>query len=169
MSLWRAHEPSDFEFWWRAARVLLSGEDPYLRVENTVGWPLPDLLFYPMPTLLVTLPVAWLPLPLAAGVMLGSGSGVLAWALSREGRDLLWIFATPSFVMALKVGQWSPILTVAALLPALGWLAATVKPTLGVAALAFQLNRRAILMLRLSRIERCGSSEMARRVACESA
>ena len=144
LSLSRAHEPSDFEFWWRAARVLLDGGDPYLRVENTSGWPLPDRLFYPLPTLLVTVPVAWMPLPLAAGIMLGLSSGVLAWVLSREGLGRLWLFATPGFLMALKVGQWSPILTLAALVPALGWLAA-VKPTLGVAVLAYHPTRRAIV------------------------
>lgn len=141
-SLSTARVPSDFEFWWRAARVLLHGGDPYLRVENTAGWPLPDRLFYPMPALLVTIPVAWMPLPLAAGVMLGLASGVLAWALSRDGFGRLWLFATPSFVMALKVGQWSPVLTVAALVPALGWLAA-VKPTLGIGALFYRLDWRA--------------------------
>jgi hypothetical protein len=141
-SLSRARVPSDFEFWWRAARVLLDGGDPYLRVENTSGWPLPDRLFYPMPALLVTIPVARMPLPLAAGVMLGLASGVLAWALSRDGFGRLWLFATPSFVMALKVGQWSPMITVAALVPALGWLAA-VKPTLGLGALFYRLDWRA--------------------------
>ena len=141
-SLSTAHQPSDFEFWWRAARVLLDGGDPYLRVENTSGWPLPDRLFYPMPALLVTIPVAWMPLPLAAGVLLGVATGVLAWALSRDGLGRLWIFATPSFVMALKVGQWSPVLTIAALVPALGWLAA-VKPTLGLGALFYRLDWRA--------------------------
>jgi hypothetical protein len=141
-SLSTARVPSDFEFWWRAARVLVEGGDPYLRVENTGGWPLPDRLFYPMPALLVTIPVAWMPLPLASGVILGLGSGVLAWALSRDGLGRLWLFATPSFVMALKVGQWSPVLTVAALVPALGWLAA-VKPTLGLGALFYRLDWRA--------------------------
>ena len=142
LSLSRAHVPSDFEFWWRAARVLLSGSDPYTLVENTSAWPLPDRLFYPMPALLVTMPVAWMPLPIAAGMILGLGSGVLAWALSRDGLARLWLFASPSFVMALKVGQWSPILTVAALVPALGWLAA-VKPTLGLGALFYRLDWRA--------------------------
>jgi hypothetical protein len=141
-SLSTARVPSDFEFWWRAARVLVEGGDPYLRVENTGSWPLPDRLFYPMPALLVTIPVAWMPLPFAAGVILGLGSGVLAWALSRDGLGRLWLFATPSFVMTLKVGQWSPVLTVAALVPALGWLAA-VKPTLGLGALFYRLDWRA--------------------------
>jgi hypothetical protein len=40
------------------------------------------------------------------------------------------------------VGQWSPALTVAALLPTLGWLAA-VKPTLGLGALFYRLDWRA--------------------------
>jgi hypothetical protein len=143
-SVARAHVPSDFEFWWRAARVLLEGGDPYLRVENTALWPLPDRLFYPMPALLVTVPFAWMSLPLAAGTMLGLASATLAWVLSREGLGRLWIFATPSFVMALKVGQWSPMLTIAALVPTLGWLAA-VKPTLGLGALVYRLDWRALV------------------------
>jgi hypothetical protein len=139
-----ARVPSDFEFWWRAARVLLDHGDPYLRIENTSGWPLPDRLFYPMPALLVAIPFARMPLPLAAGMMLGVGSGLLAWVLSRDGFWRLWIFATPSFVMALKVGQWSPVLTVAAFVPALGWLAA-VKPTLGLSVLSYRLDWRAFV------------------------
>jgi hypothetical protein len=141
-SISKARVPSDFEFWWRAARALLEGGDPYQRLENTSSWPLPDRLFYPLPALLLTVPVAWMPLPLAAGAMLGSASGVLAWALSRDGFGRLWLFATPSFVMALKVGQWSPVLTLAALVPAFGCLAA-IKPTLGLGALFYRLDWRA--------------------------
>jgi hypothetical protein len=44
--------------------------------------------------------------------------------------------------MALKVGQWSPLITAAAMVPALGWLAA-VKPTLGFGALFYRLDWRA--------------------------
>lgn len=140
-SLATARVPSDFEFWWRAARILLDGGDPYLRLEQTSGWPLPDRLFYPMPALLVTLPVARLPLPLAGAIILGLGSGALAWALSRGGFGRLWLFATPSFIMALKVGQWSPLLTLGAMMPVLGWLAA-VKPTLGFGTLFYRLDWR---------------------------
>lgn len=141
-SISTARVPSDFEYWWRATRILLHGGDPYLGVENSAGWPLPDRLWYPLPALLVTIPVAWMPLHFAAGVMLGLASGALAWALSAKGFGRLWLFATPSFVMSLKLGQWSPVITLAAIVPLLGWLAA-VKPTLGVGALFYRLDRRA--------------------------
>ena len=136
--------PSDFEFWWRAARLWTHGVDPYLLAPGAPGWPLPDRFFYPLPAVLVTVPFATLPLAVAGGLMSGAAAALLAWALTAEQFGLLWLFASPSFVMALKVGQWSPLLCAAALLPALGWLA-VVKPTIGAAALTYRPTWRAVL------------------------
>ncbi|MGQ0538059.1 MAG: hypothetical protein ACT4R6_03860, partial [Gemmatimonadaceae bacterium] len=46
----------------------------------------------------------------------------------------LWILVSAPFVMALNLGQWSPLITVAALSPTLGFLAA-LKPNIGLAVL----------------------------------
>ena len=135
---------SDFGFWWLATRVWLAGGDPYAMLPGTAAWPLPDRLFYPLPTLVVTVPVAWLPLPWAAAVGVGAASALLAWALTRDAWWRLLLLVNPTFVMAVKVGQWTPLLTATALLPAASFLTA-VKPTLGAAVLAYRPTVRAFL------------------------
>lgn len=136
---------SDFEVWWHAARLLARGVDPYLLGPGAAEWPFDGWLFYPLPALFFTLPVAGLPMPVAGAALLAAAAGALAWALTAHGWWRLWLLASPGFIMALKVGQWSPLLTAAALLPALGAFAA-VKPTLGLAALAYRADPRAVLL-----------------------
>lgn len=135
---------ADFEFWWRAARLYAQGVDPYLLAPLSAQWPLPDRLFYPLPALWLTLPVAWLPLPVAGALSLGTASGTLAWLLARDGWWRLWALASPAFIMAIKVGQWSPLMCIALLVPAVGALT-VVKPTLGAAVLAAPFNVRAAI------------------------
>lgn len=123
--------PTDFAFWWRGARVLLDGANPYLLRPNTPAWPLPDPLFYPLPALLFAIPLAPFVLAIAQSVFMGLSSGVLAWRLSREGMWRLCAFVSASYVQAVHFGQWTPLLVAAALLPGAGMLFA-VKPNLGV-------------------------------------
>jgi hypothetical protein len=134
----------DFEFWWRGAQMLLGGGNPYRVAPGTPDWPLPDPLFYPLPTLLLTTPLAWLPLPIAGAVFIGISGGLLAWLVSRDGLWRLWIFGTASYFMACKVGQWTPLLITVAFLPTAGFLAA-MKPNLGLALLAYRPTWRAAL------------------------
>ena len=58
----------DFQFFWSSARILLSGRSPYIGFPT----PVPDPLYYPLPTVLAAVPVAWLPLSVAAGLFLCS-------------------------------------------------------------------------------------------------
>lgn len=134
----------DFEFWWRGAQMLLTGNNPYLVAPNTLAWPLPDPLFYPLPALMLTAPLSWLSLSVAGAVFMGISGGLLAWLVTREGLWRLWIFGTASYFMACKVGQWSPIIMAVAFLPAAGFLAA-MKPNLGLALLTYRPTWRAIL------------------------
>ena len=128
---------SDFEVWWQATRLLAAGVDPYTVERFTREWPFDGWLFYPLPALLATLPVAWLPMPAAGGVVAGASCGAIAWAVTGTGWWRLTLLLHPGVILALKVGQWTPLLTAAALLPALGALAA-VKPTLGLGVLAYR-------------------------------
>jgi hypothetical protein len=136
--------PPDFEFWWRGARLLLSGSNPYHAVPHGANWPLPDPLFYPLPSLLLSLPLAPLPLPMAGAVFMGISGGLLAWYITRDGLWRLLIFVSASYLMAVRFGQWSPLLTVVALLPAAGWLAA-MKPNLGLAVLSYRPSLLAVI------------------------
>ncbi len=133
---------TDFEFFWRAASLFAEGINPYVMRPGSPGWPLPDAFFYPAPALLVTWPFHLLTMPAAAGAFMGLGSGLLAWRLSADGLWRLWVLGTPSFIMAVAIGQWSPLITLAALVPGAGFLFAC-KPTLGLACFAYRPTWRA--------------------------
>jgi hypothetical protein len=123
----------------------MRGIDPYLVPVSSVQWPMSDPFFYPAPTLLVTAPFAALPIPVAVGLFFTLIVGALTWTLSAHGWWRLWLLGTPSFIMAVEVGQWSPAICLAALVPSLGWLAAA-KPNLGAAALMLRCSPRAIAL-----------------------
>jgi hypothetical protein len=128
---------TDFEFWWRAVRLWASGIDPYGMRPDTPLWPLPDRLYYPMPALIIAWPLHKFGLLLAGSLFVGLSASWLCWVLSADGLWRMWFFATPAFVMAARLGQWSPIISAATLVPAAGFLLAT-KPNLGVAAFAYR-------------------------------
>src|SRR5437764_9033869 len=71
------------------------------------------------------------------GIIFGLSSALLAFAFTRDGWWRLHLFLSGSFVMAASLGQWSPLLMLAALLPAAEplWI---VKPSIGLAALAYR-------------------------------
>lgn len=64
--------------------------------------------------------------------------------VSRDSWDGLLLFLAAPFLVALALGQWSPILTATALLPAGGYLAIT-KPNLGLAMTTFQPTRMGLI------------------------
>jgi transcriptional regulator with XRE-family HTH domain len=70
-----------------------------------------------------------------------TGTALLAWRLTRDALWPLWIFASPSFLFAALLGQWSPWLTIGALVPSAGFLLAA-KPTLGLACWLYRPTRR---------------------------
>src|SRR3546814_1197379 len=45
-------------------------------------------------------------------------SALLAWVLTARGFDRLWLLVSAPFVMAINLGQWSPLVMTAALVPA---------------------------------------------------
>jgi hypothetical protein len=107
-------------------RSLAAGRDPYAVVAN--GFPFP--LFYPLPALLVFAPFAALPeLAARVGWAMFQG-GVLAWSALRYRPVLLVSLLSASYLDALVLGQWSPLFTAAALVPALGFVWAA-KPSIG--------------------------------------
>ena len=134
----------DFQVFWDGARVLLKGANPYIGYSAPGPTPVP--LYYPLPALLVTVPVAWLPLAVAAGVAVGVSSSILAWVIPSWRWPML---ASAPFVMAASQGQWSPLIVVGALVPAAGFLAA-LKPNLGLAAVAYRPTARGIVLAGLA-------------------
>ena len=128
-----AHVAKDFSWPWRAARVLLDGHNPYDVIQATGPYPFNVGLFYPLPAALIALPFAPLRPPVAGALFFGLSAGLLAYGLTatREGWGRLPVFASAPFCMAAVLGQWSPLMTAAALLPALQFLLAA-KPNLGI-------------------------------------
>ena len=129
------HLAKDFTWPWRAARVLLQGHNPYDVIQATGPYPFNVGLFYPLTAAIATTPFAPLGPVLAGTIFFGLSAALLAFGLtgSREGFARLPVFASAPFCMAGVLCQWSPLITAAALLPALQFLA-TAKPNLGLVA-----------------------------------
>jgi hypothetical protein len=143
---WGAYEipppsTSDFEPIWVGARALQAGQDPYTVVPTT-GTRYP--LYYPLPGVLLGLPFSVLPFPWARALWAAVGAAVFVLAALRYGRGLLPALLSASFLNSVVQGQWSPLLTAAAALPALSWIWAA-KPSVGAAMFAAYPNRRAVI------------------------
>jgi len=134
----------DFFFVWSAARALFAGQNPYHVIAVGPENPGNDVFLYPLPALLVIAPFAWLPLAASGGAFLGVSSGLLAYGLLKDGYRRLPIFMGAPFLMAVSLGQWSPLITAAALESNLGFVFAA-KPNLGLPAWIYRPSMRAIV------------------------
>lgn len=138
------HLAKDFSYPWRAARALLAGQNPY-EVMRAVGeYPFNSGLLYPLPAALVATPLSQIRPEIAGAIFVGLSSALLGWAILRDCPYRLPLFLSAPFVQAAILGQWSPLLTAAALMPTLQFLAAA-KPTVGLAAWLYQPSRRGIV------------------------
>jgi hypothetical protein len=140
----RPNVHTDFEVMWTATRLWVDGRDPYSMRPGAPLWRFEDPLFYPLPALMVLWPIHWMSRAFATAVFVAVPAGLLAWRLSRRALWPLLTLASPSFVMAVVLGQWTPWLVLAMLWPAFGLLLAT-KPTLGAACFAYRPTRRAFI------------------------
>lgn len=123
------------------ARAILRGEDPYVAVAAAH---LPFPVFYPLPAVLLFLPLAWLPIIAARMFWAAFNGAALAWAATKHGPPLLIAFLSASYLDATILGQMSPALVAATVLPGLGFVWAA-KPTIGLALFAGWPSRRAAL------------------------
>jgi hypothetical protein len=132
---------ADFAQFHYHARNWLAGKDPYVG-----GFPVmratrivPEPLFYPFPSLLALAPFALLPLPVGAAAFVALSTSLLAYALARDSAEKFPLFLGAGFLVAVGLGQWSPLVTATFLLSALSWLA-VLKPNLGLAVTAAKPN-----------------------------
>ena len=125
----------DFSLPWTAARHLIAGRDPYAAMQPTGIYPFNVPFYYPLPAAVLSVPLAFLPATFAGMVFVALSFAVAAAALAREGRQRLIILLGFPAVMAATLGQWSPLLLAATLIPALQ-VVMPVKPTLGAAVFA---------------------------------
>lgn len=134
----------DFIYPWTAARLLLQGVNPYTALPGGLAAPFQAPLLYPLPAIIAAAPFAPLSLPLAVGAFAGISVCLFAYAVTRDNWDGLLLLVSAPLLLAVLLGQWSPILTATALLPIGGFLAVT-KPNLGLALTIYRPSRGALL------------------------
>lgn len=130
---------SDFDQIWAAARALGRGTSPYQEIGPGRHFEYEFPFFYPLPAVILSWPLAWLPLVAARAAFCAVTTGLLAWAVTRESWARLPLFASMGFVHCVVLVQWSPLLIAATLLPALGGVLLA-KPNLGLALAAARLT-----------------------------
>jgi hypothetical protein len=135
-------EANDFTVHWFAARALIRGENPYESLQVGGRLIFEGRYFYPLTATLLAVPVAWLPIKVAATVFSATGATLLAYFLARERWRLAVLLSAPMLSTA-AAGQNTSFLTLAALTPALGWLIA-IKPNVGLAVLAMRPSKVAV-------------------------
>jgi len=139
------HEPNwttDVDQLWHAAAALRGGGDPYAAVgpDRPFRWDWP--LVYPLPAVLVTLPLTLVPVAAARVVFSAIAAAVLGWATGPRVRTHWPMLLSASFIIAASRTQWAPLLLAAAWVPGLALFVAA-KPNVGLAALA-ALPRKAL-------------------------
>ncbi|MBA3530834.1 MAG: hypothetical protein H0T73_02780 [Ardenticatenales bacterium] len=138
--------PADFLWPLEGARALLAGQNPY---EDATRYPLGLPLYYPLPTLMAVLPFIAFPEHVGSALFFGLSSALVAYfMLQSQPPWRLLLFLSAPYYEALRTVQWSPLLTLMTLLPALLPLA-LIKPNLGLSlALADprQWTRRSLMI-----------------------
>jgi hypothetical protein len=133
---------ADFTYVWRGARALAAGLDPYQVVRVTGGeFPFNYPLYYPLTAVVAALPFSVASPNVGGALFFGLSSALLAWAVTRDGWHRLPLFGSMSFFYAAMMAQWSPLLTAAAITPAL-WFLLAVKPNVGLALAAYRPSVR---------------------------
>jgi hypothetical protein len=131
---------SDFEPVWIGTRALISGLDPYA-VVPTAGTRYP--LYYPLPAVLLGSPFGAFSFPAARVLWAAVCGATFTLAALHYRRGLVTALLSANLLNAVVQGQWSPLLTAAAVLPALSWVWAA-KPSIGAALFVAYPSRRAL-------------------------
>ena len=129
---------NDFPLFWWSAKALVMGLDPYRAVGPTgslLQWFTP--VTYPLTGIIPIAPLTLTSVSSANLIFGGVSTAVLAFALLRDDYHRLPVFLSGSFLFAITSGQWSPLMTAAALVPPLGFLLVA-KPTTGLALFLYR-------------------------------
>jgi hypothetical protein len=145
--LWPQGHAADLTWPLRGARQLLDGQNPYADPSLARGNPYPSdaPLYYPLPALLLALPLTPLPDPIAAAAFAAISVGLLA-AVHRQHPAFVGMLCSAPLITAVAYGQWSPLLTAAAGLPLLGCVLAA-KPSIGLTLWLARPDRRSLLSI----------------------
>jgi hypothetical protein len=126
---------SDFSQIWFGASALLKGMNPYPLVGPGRMFESDFELLYPLTASVAVLPLGLLSEQAATIVFVFVSSGILAYAVTRDGWYRAPMFLSGAFFMAARRGQWSLLLTAAYCLPAVAWVLVA-KPNIGIAILS---------------------------------
>jgi hypothetical protein len=135
--------PTDFGIIWFGARSLLHGIDPYPLVGPGRAYPWDWDLLYPATSMVLAMPFSWFSEPVAAALFVWVSTALLAYAITENGWDLLFLFPSSAFIVAARAAQWSPLYSAAFCLPWLGFVLAA-KPNVG-GAIALASGSRKLL------------------------
>lgn len=137
----RSLSVSDFDTIWVGARALRAHQDPYTAIQSP---PWPWDLRYPLPAVLVSLPLSYLSLAMARAALMAVSVGCLAWGLTRRAWWPLIALASGQVFVAVQSVQWTPLLAAGLLIAPLQVLW-SIKPTTGLALFAAEPNWSAVL------------------------
>lgn len=127
---------ADYTWYWRAARAVLDGFSPYAVVRPAGPYPFDAGFNYPMTTAMMVVPLANLSPAAGSGILMGAGTFLLAFGITRDGYSRLPIFGSIPYFVCLESVQLAPMIAAASLIPAVSWLS-TMKPNIGLAAVAY--------------------------------
>jgi len=119
----------DYTHYEYGGRALLNGTDPY-----------PSFV-YPLPAAMWAVPFALFSHAIGGGLFVGSAFGCVAFGLTRDGWQRLPILVSGPALWCLHIGQWTPLVVAATLMPSFAWAAAA-KPTIGFAAFLYRPSWR---------------------------
>ena len=117
---------------WYGARALLTSVDPYATFGPGLAFDYDGNLFYPISAMIAAVPLGLLPEDVASVLFITISAAVVAYAVTKKSWDLVWIFPSSAFIVAVRACQWAPIMGAAMLVPSLAWLY-SFKPNIGTA------------------------------------
>ena len=111
----------DFDQMYAGALALRHGLNPYAEVCPGCAFDWPAPLYYPLPALLLVVPLTSLPIRVAGSAFVAVGGLCLGCAIERRGdRSAYLILLSGAFINCVVSGQWSLLLLAALWLPAAG-------------------------------------------------
>ena len=136
---------ADYTWYWRAARAIIDGYSPYDVIKPVGPYPFDQGFNYPITTAMLVVPLAWLTPAIGSAILMGIGTFLLAFGITRDGYEQLPIFGSVPFFVCLESVQLAPLLAAAALIPAASWMC-SLKPNLGLAAFAYNPALKVVVL-----------------------
>ncbi len=136
---------SDFRQIRLGAHLILAGQNPYTLIGPGRVFDSEFPFIWPITASIIAFPATFLSQLGATAAFVGISAGLLGFAITRDGWYRLPMFLSSAFIVAARRGQWSPIFTAAACLPALSWVYCA-KPTIGLAFVAATGSKRTLIV-----------------------